>query len=146
MTGRSRPYPQAGAGRIKAFEKPKSMVHSDIFPALMDKFALLISVPLEDIYNEISRTFVWPRCWNQEFVRVIPKCRTRRHWGTCRTFHVRCWPRSCTRVMFLIGCLWKCPASRTSTGEPRAAVWVIFWWTCEMRLPGIWKMGEQPPW
>ena len=38
-------------GRIKAFKKPKSMVKGDIFPALFDKFATLLTIPLTDIYK-----------------------------------------------------------------------------------------------
>ena len=67
--------PYQVAGRIKAFKKPKSMVQGDIFPALMDKFGILLALPLTDIFNEISSTFVWPRCWKKEYVTVIPKCR-----------------------------------------------------------------------
>ena len=62
-------------GRIQAFKKPKSMVWGDIFPVLFDKYATLLAIPLTDIYNEISRSLVWPRIWKQEFVTVIPKCR-----------------------------------------------------------------------
>ena len=63
------------AARIKSFKKPRSMVRGDIFPSLMDRYGDLLAVPLSDIYNEITRTFIWPRCWKQEFVTVIPKCR-----------------------------------------------------------------------
>ena len=63
------------AGRIRAFKKPKSMVRGDIFPSLLHRYADLLAVPLTDIYNEITETSVWPRCWKQEFVTVIPKCR-----------------------------------------------------------------------
>ena len=41
-----------------AFKKPKSMVKGDIFPVLFDKFATLLAIPLTEIYNENSRTFV----------------------------------------------------------------------------------------
>ena len=68
-------HPYQVEGRIKAFKKPKSMVRGDIFPALMDKFATLLAVPLTEIFNEITRTSVWPATWKQEFVTVIPKCR-----------------------------------------------------------------------
>ena len=73
--------PYQVAGRIKAFRKPKSMVKGDIFPSLMEKFNLFLAIPLTDIYNEIVRTSVWPRCWKQEFITVIPKCRTPREGG-----------------------------------------------------------------
>ena len=62
-------------GRIHAFKKPKSMVRGDIFPALMDKYATLLAIPLTNIYNQITRSHVWPEVWKQEFVTVIPKCR-----------------------------------------------------------------------
>lgn len=51
------------------------MVRWDIFPDLVGCFAVLLAIPLTDIYNEIMRTLVWPRIWKQEFVTVIPKCR-----------------------------------------------------------------------
>ena len=47
------------AGRIKAFKKPKSMVKGDIFPSLMDKFWILLAIPLTDIYNEITRCLLY---------------------------------------------------------------------------------------
>ena len=62
-------------GRIKAFKKPKSMVRGDIFPNLLEKSATLLAIPLTIIYNEITRSHVWPTIWKQEFVTVIPKCR-----------------------------------------------------------------------
>ena len=71
-------------GRIKAFCKPKSMVKGDIFPALVDKFATLLAIPLTDIYNEITKTQVWPQVWKQEFVTVIPKCRNPMNMGDLR--------------------------------------------------------------
>ena len=66
--------PYQVAGRIRAFKKPKSKVKGDIFPSLMDRFGLLMAIPLTDIYNEMTQTSVWPLCWKQEFVTVIPKC------------------------------------------------------------------------
>ena len=72
------------AGRIRAFKKPKSMVKGDIFPALVHKFATLLAVPLTDIFNEISRSAVWPKIWKQEFVTVIPKCRSPTELGDLR--------------------------------------------------------------
>ena len=77
-----RPYQVEG--RIQAFKKPKSMVRGDIFPVLMDKFATLLAVPLTEIFNEITRTRIWPRIWKQEFVTVIPKCRTPSGLGNLR--------------------------------------------------------------
>ena len=61
------------AKRIKLFRKPKSRVPGDVFPALVTKFADFIALPLTNIYNEISRTYIWPTCWKKEFVTVIPK-------------------------------------------------------------------------
>ena len=61
------------AGRIKRFRKPHSMVPGDIYPALVTQMADFFAVPLTDIYNEISSTYVWPRCWKKEFVTIIPK-------------------------------------------------------------------------
>ena len=61
------------AARIRKFRKPKSMVPGDIFPSLMTKFADFFAIPLANIYNEITRTYVWPLAWKKEFVTVIPK-------------------------------------------------------------------------
>ena len=49
------------------------MVPGDIFPSLMTRFSDFFALPLTNIYNEISSTFIWPRCWKKEFVTVIPK-------------------------------------------------------------------------
>ena len=76
--------PYQVAGRIKSFKKPKSMVRGDIFPSLMDKFGLLLAIPLTDIYNEFTRTSIWPRCWKQEFVTVNSKCPTPTSLGDLR--------------------------------------------------------------
>ena len=61
------------ASRIRRFRKPKSMVPGDIFPQLMTQFADQFALPLTNIYNEMTRTGVWPTCWKREFVTVIPK-------------------------------------------------------------------------
>ena len=61
------------AGRIRAFKKPKSMVKGDLVPALFTRFGDLLAIPLCSIYNEISRTRVWPLIWKEEFVTTIPK-------------------------------------------------------------------------
>ena len=60
------------------------MVRGDIFPVLFDKYATLLAIPLTDIFNEMSRTFVWPTIWKQEFVTVIPKCRNPAGMGDLR--------------------------------------------------------------
>ena len=39
----------------------------------MDVFADQLAVPLTNIYNSISSTFIWPFIWKKEFVTVIPK-------------------------------------------------------------------------
>ena len=49
------------------------MVQGDIFPALVTKFGDLLAIPLCEIFNEITRTRVWPLIWKQEYVTVIPK-------------------------------------------------------------------------
>ena len=72
------------AGRIKHFKKPKSMVSGDIFPQLMTLFADQLAVPLADIYNSISATFVWPIIWKTEFVTVIPKTSILQTFGDLR--------------------------------------------------------------
>ena len=69
-------HPYQVEGRIHAFKKPKSMVKGDIFPGLMDRYATLLAIPLTHIYNEITVTQIWPTIWKQEFVTVIPKCRS----------------------------------------------------------------------
>ena len=61
------------AGRLKHFRKPKSMVRGDIFPKLVTLFADQLALPLTNIYNEITATFIWPKIWKHEFVTVIPK-------------------------------------------------------------------------
>ena len=50
----------------------------------MHKFATLLAIPLTDIYNEITKTAVWPKIWKQEFVTVIPKCWTPTELGDLR--------------------------------------------------------------
>ena len=49
------------------------MVQGDIFPGLVSKYADLLAIPLCEIFNEVTRTRVWPLIWKQEFVTVIPK-------------------------------------------------------------------------
>ena len=59
--------------RIKKFRKPKSMVKGDVFPSLMTDLSDFFALPLTDIYNEITRTLIWPSCWKLEYVTIIPK-------------------------------------------------------------------------
>ena len=61
------------AKRIKSFRKPKSTVPGDVFPGLVTKLADFFAIPLTTIYNRITETKVWPRCWKKEFVTIIPK-------------------------------------------------------------------------
>ena len=61
------------AGRVRKFKKPRSTVPGDIFPQLVTRFADFLAVPLADIYNCITATRRWPKCWKREFVTVIPK-------------------------------------------------------------------------
>ena len=49
------------------------MVPGDIYPILVTKFSDFFALPLTNIYNEISSTFVWPTCWKKEYVTVMPK-------------------------------------------------------------------------
>ena len=49
------------------------MVMTDVFPALLAKYPDLFAIPLTSIYNEITRTRIWPSVWKQEFVTPIPK-------------------------------------------------------------------------
>ena len=59
--------------RLRKFRKPKSMVPGDVFPKLVTCLSDFFAIPLTDIYNSISTTFIWPRCWKTEFVTVILK-------------------------------------------------------------------------
>ena len=61
------------AARIRLFKKPKSTVPGDIFPKLVTQFADFLAILLTDIYNCITRTRDWPKCWKVEFVTIIPK-------------------------------------------------------------------------
>ena len=61
------------AKRLRECKKPKSMVHGDIFPKLVNRCADFLAVPLSCIYNEILRTYVWPIDWKVEYVTPIPK-------------------------------------------------------------------------
>ena len=61
------------AGRLKHFRKPKSMVAGDIFPKLVTIISDQLAVPLTNIYNEITSSFIWPALWKKEYVTVIPK-------------------------------------------------------------------------
>ena len=84
------------AKRIKTFRKPKSMVPGDIFPDLMTKFSDFFALPLTDIYNEITRSSVWPLQWKREFVTVIPKKNNPESLGDLR--NISCTPVSYTHL------------------------------------------------
>ena len=61
------------AARVRKFKKPRSTVPGDIFPQLVTQFADFLAVPLTDIYNCITVTREWPKCWKREYVTIIPK-------------------------------------------------------------------------
>ena len=61
------------ASRVRRFKKPRSTVPGDIFPKLVTQFADFLAIPLTDIYNKITESREWPRCWKKEFVTIIPK-------------------------------------------------------------------------
>ena len=61
------------AARIRRFRKPRSMVRGDVFPSLVTRYADFFAIPLRSIYNEITRSKVWPIAWKLESVTVIPK-------------------------------------------------------------------------
>ena len=61
------------SARIRKFRKPKSTVPGDIFPQLVTQFADFLALPLTNIYNKITESKVWPKCWKKEFVTIIPK-------------------------------------------------------------------------
>ena len=59
--------------RLTSFKKPRSMVKGDIFPALINRAAPVLSTPLLHIYNTITLTQSWPSLWKTEYVTPIPK-------------------------------------------------------------------------
>lgn len=61
------------ASRIRRFKKSRSTVPGNIFPLLVTQFADFLAVPLADIYNSITDTKKWPRCWKREYVTIMPK-------------------------------------------------------------------------
>ena len=58
---------------LQSAKKTKSMVQGDIYPAMINDIACLISLPVADIYNSVLKDFVWPAVWKREFVTTIPK-------------------------------------------------------------------------
>ena len=61
------------AARIRKFKKPRSTVPGDIFPQLVTQFSDFLAIPLTDIYNKITSSRIWPACWKNEYVTIIPK-------------------------------------------------------------------------
>ena len=59
--------------RLKAARKPNSRVKGDLFPALINRNAAYLAVPLAAIYNDMIRTNEWPAEWKREYVTTIPK-------------------------------------------------------------------------
>ena len=59
--------------KLREFKKPKSMVVGDIFPAIVNRAAISLAMPLTHLYNCITLTQEWPQCWKTEFVTPIPK-------------------------------------------------------------------------
>lgn len=53
--------------------KTNSMVKGDIFPKLINRCSAYLAWPLSAIFNQITRTTVWPIHWKREYVTVIPK-------------------------------------------------------------------------
>ena len=54
------------SGRLKSFSKPRSVVSTDVFPALITKFHDLFAIPLTSIYNEgvFHRVLSWELCYS----------------------------------------------------------------------------------
>ena len=59
--------------RLMEIKKPKSRVEGDLFPELVNRAAKWLSIPLTNIYNEITSSGKWPASWKTEFVTPIPK-------------------------------------------------------------------------
>ena len=67
-------FPYQVSGRIRAIRKPRTKICGDVFPNLMTEYADLFALPLTDIFNCITDTFIWPSVWKIEIITVIPKC------------------------------------------------------------------------
>ena len=61
------------AAKLRHCKKPKSMVRGDLPGRLVTKFADLLAIPLQCIYNKVLKDFQWPILWKQETVKIIPK-------------------------------------------------------------------------
>ena len=91
------------AARIRRFRKPKSMVPGDIFPKLVTKFSDFLAIPLTMIYNEISRTAIWPSRWKKNLSGPFLRRITLTLLPTCEIFPVPCSPVRCTSLMSWTG-------------------------------------------
>ena len=58
---------------IKDAKKPRSMVHGDIFPSLVNLAAEHLTIPVTSIFNAMITSHTWPLDWKREYVTVIPK-------------------------------------------------------------------------
>ena len=79
------------ADRLRVMRKPRSMVPGDIFPQLVTNYAVVLSFPLADIYNAVTREYHSPLVWRREFVTIIPKGLNPEDLGQCRNI-------SCTNL------------------------------------------------
>ena len=80
--------------------KKTSMVDGDIFPSLVTLCSDSLAIPLCDIFNTITSTFVWPIAWKKEIVTVIPKKNIPQSYADLRNI-------SCTKLFSKVyeGCL-----------------------------------------
>ena len=83
------------ASRLRSQRKPHSTVPGDIFPQLVNAFAVELSFPLSTIYNAVITTFHWPLVWKSEYVTIIPKGLNPSDLGQCRNI-------SCTNLFLKI--------------------------------------------
>ena len=58
---------------LKQAKKSGSMVRGDIFPKLVNRCSPYLAWPLSFIYNQITRSYLWPIHWKREHVTIIPK-------------------------------------------------------------------------
>ena len=60
------------------------MVPGDIFPQLVNNYAVVLAITLETIYNAVVTEFHWPLIWKNEYVTIIPKSDAPEDLGECR--------------------------------------------------------------
>ena len=77
--------------KLRTCKKPSSMVDGDLFPALIKPCAASLSLPLQNIFNTITTTSVWPISWKREIVTIIPKKSIPQSFGDLRNI-------SCTKL------------------------------------------------